>query len=173
VTKKPCGMHYSWPSHGTVKAGTIGPCVLDVADHHERHRDEHGNEWLNVQWALARLDAAPADRPVPVSPPVDALEEILNLVEEVALARVKAHAAANRDDGPRAAQHGDRAKALRLAIAVAVEGVRAAGVEEGRRQATAEAAQVSAYLDTPDGRRRLRELLRTGEIVLRGGDGRG
>jgi len=56
VITKPCGMHYSWPSYGTVKAGTIGPCVLDVADHHERHRDEYGNEWLNVQWALRRLD---------------------------------------------------------------------------------------------------------------------
>lgn len=88
-----------------------------------------------------RGPVAQAGEPAPVPPPVDALEKILNLVEEVALARVKAHAAANRDDGPRAQQHSNRAKALRLAIAVAVEGVRAAGVEEGRRQGVRRLAQ--------------------------------
>src|SRR5438045_607499 len=60
VAQAPVSFEFAYTCEAGSEAGTLGPCVLDVADHHERHRDEHGNEWLNVQWALDRLDAAPA-----------------------------------------------------------------------------------------------------------------
>ncbi len=103
-----------------------------------------------------------ADEPT-VVPPVDALDEILNLVEEVALARVKAFNAGNRDDGPRAAQHSDRAKALRLSIAVQIEDVRASGVAEGRRQATAKRVERALAFEAAKAEERTEELTKERE----------
>jgi hypothetical protein len=92
---------------------------------------------------VATAYGAPAAGPAPVPPPVDALDEILNLAELLADTRVKAFDALNRQvvgfrQRKVAQRYADAAAGYRLAIAVAVEGVRAAGVEEGRRQRDAE-----------------------------------
>jgi hypothetical protein len=123
------------PARGQVRCANCGDAIHPAEVHSIMDGCSH---WLCGTCIDADHDCRPQPAGEVVSvPPPESLDEILILVEEVALARVKAHVAANRDDGPRAAQHGDRAKAFRLAIAVAVEGVRAAGVEEGRRESRA------------------------------------
>ena len=96
-----------------------------------------------------------ADEPAPVPPPVDALEEILKLAERLAVHR--SDAARDADRGRASArQHHERADAVRLLIAIKVEEVRAAGVEEGRRrlEETAATAAAHAYeLGIAEGRR--------------------
>lgn len=131
----------------------------------------------------------PADEPVPVSPPVDALEEILRLAERLAGYRVNAVRDADLGNHDGAERNHRRAEGFRLLIAIRVEDVRAAGVEEGRRLLDETAATASAHayeLGIAEGRRQaaldpvtirqhldseeftvaLRKMVRTGEIVL-------
>lgn len=67
----------------------------------------------------------------------DLLDEILKLAEELASARVQAFWADDRSDPAAVARHENEAAGHRLALAVLVSAVRAAGVAEGRRRRAA------------------------------------
>lgn len=93
----------------------------------------------------------------PVPPPVDALLELIDQLHTWAVTY-----------SPTFAPVGNLV-ALRKRLDEGIGALYAAGVAEGRRQATEEArtaAQISTFLDTEEGQLHLRKLIRTGQIVL-------